>query len=238
MRMTKMNDIYQLTFMPRFFPINCYIVEEKTGLTLIDAGLSFCKKSILKTAFDLGKPINKIILTHAHSDHVGALDGLKDELIDVEVLIPKREFKILKGDVSLEKGEGLMPIKGGIPKNIKTIPDTLLLDGEQIGSLLAIHSPGHSPGMMSFLDVRSNSLIAGDAFQTRGGLAVSGDLRWTFPFPALATWNKEMAIDTAERLLNFKPSLLAVGHGNMINDPEKQIRQAIEHARQSLREVE
>ena len=135
MKLTKTNHIYQLAFMPNFFPVNCYLVEEKDSFTLIDTALPYSKKAILKTAHDLGKPILKIVLTHAHSDHVGALDGLKSELPDVEILIPKREAKILKGDVSLEKGEGNMPIKGGIPKNIKTKPDTLLNDGDRIGSL-------------------------------------------------------------------------------------------------------
>ncbi|SFQ12717.1 MBL fold metallo-hydrolase [Salibacterium halotolerans] len=232
MRITKLNNIYQLAFMPRFFPVNCYLVEEEEYLTLIDAGLSFSKKAILKTAAYIGKPIRKIVLTHVHSDHIGALDGLKEELLDdVEVLLPKREAKLLTGDLSLEKGEGNRPVKGGIPKNITTRPDTLLVDGNQIGSLSAIHSPGHTPGMMAFLDIRNNSLIAGDAFQTRGGMAVSGDMRWRFPFPTWATWNKEVAIDSAERLLNYKPSLLAVGHGDLIIDPEKKMVQAIEGAK-------
>lgn len=235
MKITKSNHVYQLAFIPRFFPINCYFVEEENYLTLIDTGLSFCKKTILKTAEDLGKPINKIVLTHAHSDHVGALDGLKEELPHVEVLVPNRELKLLKGNDSLEEGEGDLPIKGGVPKNIKTIPDTLLNDGDQIGSLIAIHSPGHTPGMMAFMDIRSNSLIAGDAFQTKGGMAVSGDLRWRFPFPAMATWNKEVAIESAERLLNYKPSMLAVGHGNLIFNPEDKMKQAIDEAKKTVR---
>lgn len=233
MRIMKWNNIYQLSFMPNLFPVNCYFVEEEEYLTLIDAGLPFCKKAILKAAADVRKPLRKIVITHAHTDHVGALDGLKEALPDVEVLVPKRELKILKGDVSLEKGEGNMPIRGGVPKNIKTMPDILLEDGDKVGSLLAIHSPGHSPGMMAFLDVRNNGLIAGDAFQARGGVAVSGDVRWSFPFPALATWNKEVAVESAERLLHYNPALLAVGHGNLLFDPVEKMKQAIERAKKS-----
>ncbi|WP_019244035.1 MULTISPECIES: MBL fold metallo-hydrolase [Bacillus] len=234
MRLTKMNTIYQLSFMTHFFPVNCYLVEEVDSFTLIDAALPFCKKSILNTARKLGKPLSKIVLTHAHSDHLGALDGLKEELPNVEVLLPKRELKLLEGDLSLEEGEGNMPIKGSFPKKMKTRPDTLINDGNQIGSLVAIHSPGHTPGMMAFMDVRNNSLIAGDAFQTKGGIAVSGNLRVSFPFPALATWNKEVAIQSAENLLSFKPSLLAVGHGNIMTKPEKNMKQAINQAKKYL----
>lgn len=234
MRIRKVNKLYQLSFMPNFFPVNCYFVEEEDYLTLIDAALPYSKNGILKAAHDIGKPIKRIVLTHAHSDHVGALDGLKQELADVEVLIPKRELKILQGDVSLEAGEGDLPIRGGIPKNIQTIPDTLLNDGDKIGSLLTIHIPGHTPGMMAFFDTRDHSLIAGDAMQTRGGIAVSGDLRWSFPFPTLATWDKEKAIQSVENLLRYNPSVLAVGHGNMIVDPNGKMKRAIEQAKKSL----
>lgn len=189
----------------------------------------------MKTAQDLGKPIREIVLTHVHSDHIGALDGLKEALPNVEVLIPKRELKILNGDMTLEDGEEDLPIKGSIPKNIKTVPDTLLEDGNQIGSIIAIHSPGHTPGMMSFLDVRDNTLIVGDAFQSRGGIAVAGDIRWSFPFPSFGTWNKKVAIESAEKLLTYKPSVLAVGHGNLIFDAEEKMKQAIEKAKKSIK---
>ncbi|MFA9557754.1 MBL fold metallo-hydrolase [Evansella sp. AB-rgal1] len=232
MKITKVESIFQIAFMPRIFPVNCYLVEEEKSITLIDTALPYCKNAIFIAAKKIGKPIGKILLTHAHNDHVGALDGLK-QTTDAEVIIPKRELKILKGDISLEEGEGKMPIKGGVPKNIKTKPDTLLHDGDRIGSLLAIHVPGHTPGMMAYLDVRSNILIAGDAFQTKGRLAVSGDMCWSFPFPALATWNKDESIKSAQKLLEYQPSTLAVGHGNMLWNPKKKMKEAIELAKRS-----
>ncbi|KHE67582.1 MBL fold metallo-hydrolase [Halobacillus sp. BBL2006] len=235
MKVTYHKHLYQLSLMPNFFPVNCYFVEEENSLTLIDTGLSFSLKGILKTAEKLRKPLTKIVITHAHSDHVGALDGLKKALPSVEVYLPKREMKIFQGDVTLEEGEGDQPIKGGVPKGITTVPDHLLVDGDRIGSLLAIDSPGHTPGMMSFLDPRTNSLIVGDAFQTRGGIAVAGDLRWSFPFPAMATWNKSVAVQAAERLLTYEPSLLAVGHGDWIIDPIEKMKTAIERAKRKER---
>lgn len=235
MRVTKRKHLCQLSFMPNLFPVNCYLVEEENSLTLVDAGLSFCKKAILESARHLDKPILRIVLSHAHPDHIGALDGLKEALGDVEVYLPHREMKILKGDLTLEEGEGDQPIKGGIPKAVTTLPDHLLVDGDRVGSLLAVHSPGHTPGMMSFLDVRTNNLIAADAFQTKGGIAVAGDLKWSFPFPALATWNKQEAIWTAERLLAIEPSLLAVGHGNLIDNSKEKIRDAINQAKRKVR---
>lgn len=230
MRITKANDIYQLTFMPRIFPVNAYFAEEEDGLTLIDAALPYSAAAILKAAHRIGKPIRRIVLTHAHDDHVGAVDKLKAALPDVKVFISGRDSRLLAGDRSLDPGEPDTPIRGGVPKNVRTRADVLLEDGDTIGSLLAIASPGHTPGSMAFLDTRSQALIAGDAFQTRGGLAVTGVLKPWFPFPAWATWSKETALVSARKLTNIRPALLAVGHGKMVENPVEKMKRAIAEA--------
>ncbi|MDR6552537.1 MBL fold metallo-hydrolase [Paenibacillus qinlingensis] len=230
MKITQNGHLYQLAFMPRFFPVNCYLVEEESELTLIDAALPFSVKGILQAAKQIGKPITRIVLTHAHGDHIGALDGLKKELPHAKVYISRRDAKLLAGNVELEADEPQTPIKGGIPKGIQTKPDVLLADGDRIGSLQAYAAPGHTPGSMAFLDVRSRALIAGDAFQVRGGVAVSGVVKWKFPFPAIATWSKEASLASTRRLRQLAPTLLAVGHGRMIEQPAAVIDAALEEA--------
>ena len=80
---------------------------------------------------------------------------------------------------------------------------------------------------MAFLDTRSGAMIAGDAFQTRGGIAVSGQIRPLFPFPAMATWCKHTALESAARLRDLRPALLAVGHGPMAVQPAAALDRAI-----------
>ncbi|QGQ97964.1 MBL fold metallo-hydrolase [Paenibacillus psychroresistens] len=235
MRTRQYGTIYQLTFLPRAFPINCYLVEEDTELTLIDAGMPFSKKGILQAIEKIGKPLTRIVLTHAHGDHVGALDGLKQDLPNVKVYISKRDSLLLAGNKNSQPGEPQTQIKGDVPKSIKTIPEVLLEDGDRIGSLQAIATPGHTPGHMAFIDVRNKALIAGDAMQTRGGIAVSGTVKWMFPFPAMATWHKQSALDSVRKLSTLQPSLLAIGHGNVILNPAKALEQAINEAEKALR---
>lgn len=234
MKTVQIGNLHQLTFMPRFFPVNCYLVEEDNELTLIDAALPFSSKGILKAAKKIGKPITNIVLTHAHSDHIGALDALKAELPDASIAISSRDARILAGDKTLLPEEAGHPIKGGVPKNIKSKPDILLAEGDFIGSLEVIFSPGHTPGSISLLDRRTNSLIAGDALHTRGGVAVSGTFKVFFPFPALATWNKKAALESAKKLQNHHPQLLAVGHGRMIRNPAKAFEKAIRESEKSI----
>jgi glyoxylase-like metal-dependent hydrolase (beta-lactamase superfamily II) len=236
MRLTKKQTTYQLSFLPHFFPVNCYLIEEDQELTLIDCALPYSVKAILQTAEQLGKPITRIILTHAHGDHIGSLDALKAALPEAQVIISRRDAKLLAGDLNLEAGEHNTPIRGGVPapNKIKTTPDLLIEDGDNIGSLLVIASPGHTPGSISLLDTRNNHLFAGDALQTRGGIAVSGDTRPWFPF--LATWSNTTALQSAKKLASLKPTLLAVGHGKMLEEPRSHMQKALERATKKWKE--
>lgn len=233
--MIKNGFLYQVTFMPNVFPVNCYLVEEEDGLTLVDAALPFSAKGILEAAVKIGKPITKIVLTHAHEDHVGALDSLKESYPDVPVYISTRDYRLMNSDRTLDIHEDQTPIKGGVPKKLKTRANVLLKDGDQVGSLTAIDTPGHTPGSMSFLDTRTHALIAGDALQTRGGIAVSGDVKPWFPFPAFGTWSKRTALASAKKLVGYDPKLLAVGHGEMMENPVKVMEQAINNLDRKLK---
>ncbi|GAA3409629.1 MBL fold metallo-hydrolase [Paenibacillus hodogayensis] len=237
MKLTQAGTLYQLAFMPRLFPVNCYMVEEEEeSLTLIDAAMPFSAKAIAETARRIGKPIARIVLTHAHSDHIGALDTLKQMLPEATVYISARDARLLAGDVTLDPGEYTSPIKGGVPKpgQIRTKPDVLLHDGDRIGSLLAVATPGHTPGSMSFVDTRNQSLVVGDAIQVRGGAAVSGQLKPLFPFPALATWSKHTALDSVRKLAELQPSLVAAGHGRMLTAPLDTLRRIIGEAEAAM----
>ncbi|WP_434509659.1 MBL fold metallo-hydrolase [Desulfitobacterium sp. AusDCA] len=235
MRLTQEKTLYQLTLMPLIFPVNCYLIDEENGLTLIDAALSFGFKDILKASEKIGKPITKIVLTHAHGDHIGALDQLKQTLKDVPVYVSQRESRLMSGDTTLDAGEDNLPIKGSIPKNLLTRADVLVKDGDQIGSLLVVSAPGHTPGSAVYLDTRNNILIVGDAFQVRGGLAVAGQIRPLFPFPGLATWNKKAALESAHKLRSLNPSVLATGHGNILVNPLKAMDEVIAQAESALK---
>jgi glyoxylase-like metal-dependent hydrolase (beta-lactamase superfamily II) len=223
-------NLFQLT---RLVAFNCYFVREDDGLTLIDTNMSGQAQAIMQEAQKLGMPIERIVLTHAHIDHVGSLDALHETLPNVQVAISARDARFLTGDKSLDSSEPQTVLRGGYPI-CKTKPDLFLHEGDRIGSLEVIATPGHTPGHITFFDTRDRSLIAGDAFQTQGGVAVSGTVEWLFPLPAFATWNKGLALESARKLLALQPSLLAVGHGRMLSNPQEAMERAIRIMEQNL----
>jgi glyoxylase-like metal-dependent hydrolase (beta-lactamase superfamily II) len=232
MKTTEWGHVSHLQFMPKFFPMSCYLVEEDDGLTLIDACMPSMAKSIAATIEQTGKPLSRILLTHAHADHIGAVPALKLKYPNAKIGISRRDAILLKGDRSLLQNEAQSPIRGGVPKKAPFEPDFLLQDGDRVGSLVAISTPGHTPGHMAYLESRTNTLIAGDAFQTKGGLAVSGHMKLIFPFPALATWNTPTAIESARKLAALQPARLAVGHGAALDNPVPAMNAAIAAAEQ------
>jgi len=135
---------------------NCYIVwdeKEKLGV-IIDPGDD--AEIIIKRVNDLGIKIKYILATHGHFDHVGGVAKLRKNL--------KTEFLAHEGDFFfIEDGENAAR-RWGIAIDQPPKPDRFIKDGEKIKfgkfELKVIHTPGHSPGGVSFLYDRM--LFGGD----------------------------------------------------------------------------
>jgi glyoxylase-like metal-dependent hydrolase (beta-lactamase superfamily II) len=199
----------------------------------VDAALPGSAPAIMAAARSIDAPIVRIALTHAHGDHVGALDALHALLPSADLMISARDARFLSGDMSLDPGEPQAKLRGGYTR-CTTRPTRLLMPGDRVGSLMVVAAPGHTPGHIAFLDTRDGTLIAGDAFQTRGGVAVAGTLRPLFPFPALATWHRLSALASAHALRALQPARLAVGHGSLLDDPLPAMDRAIAMSEQRL----
>lgn len=197
--------------------VNCFLVREDDGLTLVDTGMRGAEKKILPAAQDLGAPVVRIVLTHYHDDHSGSLDTLAARLPDAERMWSEREDPLLHGDFALRPGEP----EGRVHK-IKPRAATatrLLNAGDRVGSLEVVPAPGHTPGQIALIDTRDRTLIAGDAYTTLGGVATTAGPYWRFALPGFVTWSRETALQTARELRALEPTRLAVGHGKTVDDP-------------------
>lgn len=216
-----------ITRVSKYGFVNCYLVREDDGLTLVDTMVPKSGKQILAAAEKLGAPIVRIALTHAHGDHIGSLDELHAALPDAEVIISTRDARPLAGDKSLDPGEPGDNIGKGSFPGAKTKPTRTVEAGERIGSLEVIASPGHTPGHVAFLDTRDRTLICGDAYSTLGGVATTAKGHWRFPLPAYAAWDKPTALESAKALRKLDPARLAPGHGKIVDSPGAAMDKAI-----------
>lgn len=139
------------------FGVNCYIIgDEKTKeAVIVDPGAD--AKSILSVVKKHDLKVKYIILTHAHGDHIGALDAVKAET-NAPVYIHKDDETMLK-----DKNKNFTTMMGG--KAIEMGSDQFAKDGDVIKlgdlELKIIHTPGHSRGGICILV--ENILVSGDS---------------------------------------------------------------------------
>ena len=213
-----------VTRVSRLGLVNAYLVEEDDGLTLVDTMFPRSAGPILKAAG--GRQIKRIALTHAHGDHIGSLDALAEQLPGVEVLISGRDARLLAKDMTLDPGEEKGKLRGGYA-GARTRPTRTVEAGDRIGSLEVVAAPGHTPGQVAFLDTRDRTLYCGDAYSTLGGVATTAKPNPRFPLPALASWHRPTALESAKALRALDPARLAPGHGKVVESPASAMDAAI-----------
>jgi glyoxylase-like metal-dependent hydrolase (beta-lactamase superfamily II) len=219
----------QITQVSRFRFVNSYLVQDEDGLTLVDTMIARSAKVILAAARAAGAPIVRIVLTHAHGDHIGSLDALAAALPDAEVLISARDARLLRKDLSLDPGEPQTKVKGSLP-GAETTPTRTIAPGERIGALEVIDAKGHTPGQIALMDVRDRTLICGDAYSTLGGVETAARMNPRFPVLAPATWHRPTALESARALRALEPARLAPGHGKIVASPLAAMDAAIARA--------
>lgn len=227
-----------LTQLTRLGTMNCFLVQEDDGLTLVDTNLPGSTKLILEAATHARGPIQRILLTHAHGDHIGSIDALHAKLPNAAVLVGQREARLLKKDLSLDAGEPQLRLRGSFP-GAKTAPTQLLAEGDHVCHLRAIATPGHTPGHFSFLDERDGTLIAGDALVGFGRLRSPGDSPWYFPLADMATWYPRGALESVHKLMLLDLGGVAMGHGSAVIGTEARdaMTNAVFHAEKKFGSV-
>lgn len=140
---------------------NCYIVWDdrtKQG-AIIDPGED--ADIILSAVKELGIEIKYILATHGHFDHVAAVAPLKRE-INAEFLAHKDDFFFIEDGEDSARRWGFQIERA--PK-----PDRFIEDGDKIKignfELEVLHTPGHSPGGVSFL--HNKMVFGGDTLFQR-----------------------------------------------------------------------
>jgi glyoxylase-like metal-dependent hydrolase (beta-lactamase superfamily II) len=93
--------------------------------------------------------------------------------------------------------------------------------------LTAVHTPGHAPDHLCFWHEPTRTLFCGD-------LAVRGT---TVVIPASAGGDVAQYIASIQRILALAPSRLLPAHGPVVDNPEKLLRNYLEHRRERDEQV-
>lgn len=149
--------------------VNCYILTDNGEAAVIDPGAE-CDK-IIQHIEKSGCTLKKILLTHGHFDHIGAVSELAQRT-KAPVYVHSGDGKMLTDNscnLSFLTGEQVKP----------HTPDVFLDDikGIELGETVikVFHTPGHSEGCVSFL--WGDRLFDGDLlFQGSIGRYDFGDL--------------------------------------------------------------
>jgi len=139
---------------------NCYIVENPDKSCLIfDPGGEAKKLIALLTKRGL-KPV-AILLTHAHFDHIGGIDEVRD-FYRIPVYVHKQEEKWLE-DPALNGSQFFTVVEP-----FKAKPADFIIKNEEKMAIadfkfFVYHTPGHSPGSVSYYFENEGVVISGDA---------------------------------------------------------------------------
>ncbi|MCG7341038.1 MBL fold metallo-hydrolase [Staphylococcus auricularis] len=142
---------------------NTYFVENDEAVILIDP--SDESQRIIERLNEINKPLKAILLTHAHFDHIGALDDIVNTY-DVPVYMSPIEFEFL---TDADKNGSEKFKQYGLPRVTSHVTTQSLEEGRlsiDNFDIEVLHTPGHSPGSLTF--VFDDFAVVGDTLFNGG----------------------------------------------------------------------
>jgi glyoxylase-like metal-dependent hydrolase (beta-lactamase superfamily II) len=205
--------------------VNLYLIEDTSGVTLIDAGIPGLWSELISELETMGRSVEDIrgvVLTHADSDHLGFAERLRREY-GVTIYVHEADAAQARGQVK-KKNPPWGRVKvgpllsflwyAGRRGGLKVIPVEEVVtveDGDTLGlpgNPRIVHTPGHSPGSIAIHSPAVDALFVGDAMTTRHVLTgVTG------PQPAPFTLDPMAALASLDRWSGIQARWVLPGHG-------------------------
>jgi glyoxylase-like metal-dependent hydrolase (beta-lactamase superfamily II) len=205
--------------------VNTYLVEDPSGITIVDAGLPGQLRELEQELIRLGRSLDdvrSIVLTHGDTDHIGFAERLRQRN-GIAVHVHELDAARARGEVKKPNSSwGPMKVRpllkflwysarrGGL--RIKPVHEVVTFaDGDVLdlpGSPRIIHIPGHTPGSVAVHVPAADALFVGDAMTT--GNVLTGEQG---PGPAPFTLDPEGALESLAKLEAVPATWVLPGHG-------------------------
>jgi hydroxyacylglutathione hydrolase len=151
---------------------NAYVVEtDGQGVIVVDTGTPGKQTKILSYVSSLGKKpsdVSYIVLTHPDADHAGSAAELK-RLTGAKVAIGAPDAPRLSGEKKLKEVSGasalLIGFFGLFMRVERMKADVELKDGDAMGPLTIVSTPGHTDGSIC-LYKPGEAIFVGDLMRT------------------------------------------------------------------------
>jgi len=188
---------------------NVYVVVEGKELTLIDTGMPGNAGKILNYVTKIGKQpsdISQIVLTHYHIDHAGSAYELK-KATNAKIAVHEEDADFVSGKKAAPKPKNILFRAFSSVIKVKPVEvDTRLKEGDKIGRLIVVHSPGHTAGSICLHDVENKVLFVGDALRYKDG-KLEGP-------PERMTPDMSAAKQSIRKIAKLDFDLMLSGHGD------------------------
>ena len=201
--------------------VHAFLLDDGDGITLIDALYDTDGKMILDEIRAMGRQpsdLKNIIATHAHRSHIGGMAELKEQS-KATVYAHEWEIGIIEGKrkstkVSIWPKPPLAAyytqfgLAVGFDGHKPCLVDQSLKEGDHIGPLTIVATPGHTPGCLSFHWPEKKALFVGDVIVT-----------WPYVEAGWAglTLDMKQNIKSVGKLSDFGDTeIVGVGHGEPI----------------------
>jgi len=213
--------------------VHAFLLEAGGEILLVDTLFEVDARLVLDAVRQLGRSpadIKRIAFTHAHRSHLGGLAALKRST-GATVYAHRWEADIVAGErraqaVSIVPRQSikLLPFQLGLwldrPRHTPCPVDELLDEGDALGPLQVMHSPGHSPGHLTFWWPERRFLIAGDGIATWPDLCAG----WK-----VFNLNHVQHKASLTRLASLEPLTVGVGHGEpIVEDASERVHRLAE----------
>lgn len=146
------------TFNP--FSTNCFVVDSEGEAAIVDPSCMTEEEigAVVSYIEASGLAVRHLLLTHGHIDHIFGCNALSEAF--------GLDWRIHPDDVLLLKNAPVQAKMFGLPLDTPNPPGDALVEGDQVslGSITfdVVHTPGHSPGSVSFINREEKYVIAGD----------------------------------------------------------------------------